>query len=110
MKIEIVRNETYTVARLAGQLNTEASDDAAHTLLEEFQNTATMILDFDQVPYLSSSGMRVILQLAKTAISGEKGFVICGMNQDVTTAMKLTGFLTDIHVAKDLKTAEMLYV
>ncbi len=110
MKIEIVRNETYTVARLAGQFNTEASDDAAHTLLEEFQNTATMILDFDQVPYLSSSGMRVILRLAKTAITGEKGFVICGMNQDVTAAMKLTGFLTDIHVAKDLKTAEMLYV
>ena len=62
------------------------------------------------MPFLSSSGMRVILKLAKEATAREKGFVICGMNPDVTTAMKLTGFLTDIHVAKDLKTAEMLYV
>ncbi len=110
MQIETVRNETYTVIHLIGQFNTEASETAGQTLLEEFRNTTLLILDFDRVPFLSSSGMRVILQLAKEATRNEKGFVICGMNQDVTTAMKLTGFLTDIHVAKDLKTAEMLYV
>ncbi len=110
MNIEVVRNETYSVAHLTGQFNTEASGIAAETLLEEFKNAQMMILNFEAVQYLSSSGMRVILKLAKEAIANEKGFVLCGMNQDVTTAMKLTGFLTDIHVAKDLKTAEMLYV
>ncbi len=109
MKIEVVRNETYIVVHLTGQFNTEASGSAAPALLEEFRNAPMMILNFEHVPYLSSSGMRVILKLAKEAIAKEKGFVICGMNPDVTAVMKLTGFLTDIHVAKDLKTAEMLY-
>ena len=110
MQIETVRNDTHTVARLTGQFNMEASESAERILLDEFQKTPLLILDFAGVPFLSSSGMRVILKLAKEATAREKGFVVCGMNPDVTTAMKLTGFLTDIHVAKDLKTAEMLYV
>ena len=38
MQIETVRNETYTVIHLIGQFNTEASETAGQTLLEEFRN------------------------------------------------------------------------
>ncbi len=52
----------------------------------------TLILDFEQVTFFSSAGMRVVLTIARKFNEPGKNYAICALQGGVRGVFKLSGF------------------
>ena len=59
-----------------------------------------LILDYAQVSYISSSGLRVIVKFAKQLRVAGKEFELINVNSDVYKVFKLTGFTGIINISR----------
>ncbi|MCR4818116.1 MAG: AMP-binding protein [Fretibacterium sp.] len=94
---------------LSGTIDTLTSPDLRSALAKvenEGQEREQLILDFSDVSYISSSGLRELLIAAKKL--GEKGLLLDNVQPEVEEILKVTGF-TDIFqyrtkgTARDIK-------
>ncbi|OPY39138.1 MAG: STAS domain protein [Methanoregula sp. PtaU1.Bin051] len=95
MEIRTEKREGGAIVYPAGRIDT-----AAAPALEQELNSliATgirrVILDFSNVPYISSGGLRVLLATAKKLRGSGESFALCSLNPEVTKIMTLAGFTT----------------
>lgn len=94
MDIEISKQDNVTTARLIGRLDTPASIEAAKTM-EPVQEDAsgTIILDCNELSYISSSGLRIFLGIRKAASAQGGKVIVRGINPDIRNVFMITGFL-----------------
>lgn len=65
-----------------------------------------LILDFTNLDYIASAGLRVVLATAKRLKAKETGkFGLCGLNENVTEVFEVSGFTSILKIFKDQKTA-----
>lgn len=76
-----------------GELDAAAAPMLERKLKQVDNNVATLILDFAGVPYVSSAGLRVLLQAWKTFNAAKRKFVIRNMQEDVKQVFDMTGFI-----------------
>ena len=94
MKLEIIENSAEkTVISLNGELDSNAAPQFA-TDMEPVMNEAgkEILLDFTDLEYISSAGMRTILLLNKTVNAKGGKVIIKGMSEDIRQIFHLTGF------------------
>jgi anti-anti-sigma factor len=62
-----------------------------------------MIIDFSQVNYISSAGLRVLLKTAKQMKKGGGKLGLCNLNEQVKEVLELSGFMgiIDCHDSVD---------
>ena len=90
--MEIVKsldNGTLNVA-LKGRLDTVTSQDLLADLVE-IDEASMLILDFADLEYISSAGLRAILSYQKK-LGGKDKIIIRNMNPVVANIFKVTGF------------------
>ena len=94
MKIEITERDGYKVAILDGRLDTPASPAAAEALkpLEKCTDK-DIILDFTELAYIASSGLRILLEILKHAKASGHKVYIKNMNKNIREAFEFTGFI-----------------
>ena len=92
MKIEIQESNEIT-AFLIGRLDTKASVECAPTFekLAEYAEK-TITLDCSQLEYISSSGLRLFLSLAKKTNAAGGHLMVTHPKEDIKEVFKLTGF------------------
>ena len=81
------------VVEIAGKLNTGASPEAEDFINELIDEGATnILLNLEELDFISSTGLRVILATGKklAAISGK--LVLCSPNHTVSDVFKMSGF------------------
>ncbi|NWK56783.1 STAS domain-containing protein [Verrucomicrobiaceae bacterium N1E253] len=54
---------------------------------------ARLVLDFAQVDYVSSAGLRVLLKTAKQIKVGGGRLALCGLNEQIKEVMEVSGFM-----------------
>ena len=90
---------------VSGAIDGSTSSD----LRGEIVNTATpgckMLLDLQQVTFMSSAGLRVMLLLHRQLQQGDSRVVLVGMREPIYDAMEATGFLKYFQTAADVDTA-----
>jgi anti-anti-sigma factor len=81
----------YTVARFEGRLDTVTAA-GAETELAAMVAEGPVVADMEQVRYISSMGLRVLLKAAKLA--KEKGFrfAVSGLQPEVRQVFETAGF------------------
>ncbi|MCY4158211.1 MAG: STAS domain-containing protein [Bacteroidetes bacterium] len=55
------------------------------------ESDIALILNFAHIEYISSAGLRIVLQLAKI-YRGNKRFAICGLSTEVREVFEISGF------------------
>ena len=104
MDIRILQEEDVTVVELNGRLDElSAPELEGNALAAAGRPGVRLLIDFANVEYVSSAGLRVMLQLTKTARkhSGEVKF--CGLNPFVREVVAIShlGELFDIHPERE---------
>ncbi len=66
MHITSTRHPRALVLALSGRLDALAAEPAQQSILEQLGEHARVVLDLQDVDYLSSAGIRVLLVVAKT--------------------------------------------
>lgn len=94
MKVNIIKSDSDNITvTLDGELNTLAAQQFAkdvEPLMEESGKQITM--DFTNLSFISSTGMRTLLLLNKETIAKKGKISIIGMSEDIKQIFELTGF------------------
>ena len=91
MTIEIKKNAKETVIELVGRLDTTTAPALDKTINEDLGNTKNLVLDFKNLEYISSAGLRVLLGAQKKLqkIGSMKVINVC---EEVMEVFEMTGF------------------
>ncbi|MBO4571092.1 MAG: STAS domain-containing protein [Bacteroidales bacterium] len=94
MEIKINRQEETIIISFIGRFDTAAFMDvnkAVEPLLAEADKS--IILDCEEMSYISSSGLRTFLTIRKASQAKGGRVVIKGMNDSIRSVFMMTGFL-----------------
>lgn len=93
MAIETERDDGTVVALADGRIDSSNSREF-HIQLEAVieADDSAVVLDFENVAYISSAGMRVILMTAKNLQKNGVKFVLCSMSDAIREVFKISGF------------------
>lgn len=94
MKINKNQNGTELTISLSGRLDTTTAPVFEEEIKNSLDNVAKLVLDFKELEYVSSAGLRVILFAQKVMNKQGKMFIrnVCS---DIMEVFEITGF-TDI--------------
>jgi anti-sigma B factor antagonist len=81
------------IFKLNGNLNSNTSPELEDKIFEAIKNESkNMILDFEDLDYISSAGLRVIMKAAKNLKQSEGMIVLCSMQDYVKEVFEIAGF------------------
>ncbi len=95
MQISVKTTNEVKVLAFEGKLDTQTSPDAQQLLsrlIEEGQNR--FLVNFENLNYISSAGLRVLLAAAKQLKGIDGELRICGLNEVVREVFDISGFTT----------------
>ncbi|MBQ8977724.1 MAG: STAS domain-containing protein [Succinivibrionaceae bacterium] len=94
MEIKIQRNDSETIISLSGRLDTLTSPQLNEVLTSKIadnDDTSSLILDLKDMDYISSAGLRLLLQLHKNMESRNGTFTIRNVQAEVKDIFNITG-------------------
>lgn len=93
MDITETKHDQYSVFKLNGRLDSNTAMGFEQKLFESIENGAQrLILDFQELDYISSAGLRVILKATKSLKSADGKLVLCSMQDYVKEVFEISGF------------------
>ena len=92
--MEITKNIQDNTATLflAGRLDTMTAPELERELQEILPNAKDLVLDFEQLEYISSAGLRVLLS-AQKIMSKQGQMRITHVNETIMEIFEVTGFV-----------------
>ena len=95
--MEIIENqkEDISIFKLNGRLDSNTSPALEKKLVAAIENgTRNMVIDFENLDYISSAGLRIILKTTKDLKRTNGQIVLCAMQDYVREVFEIAGFDT----------------
>lgn len=97
MDISVETKDSLTIIRISGRLDSMTSATLENWADEHIAPPSEdLILDFSSLEYISSAGLRVILNMSKTLRECSLNFSICSAQDHVKEVFEISGFDTII--------------
>ena len=81
-----------TTLTLEGRLDTTTAPELEAVLLPEINECEELVMDFENLAYLSSAGLRVLLAGQKAANKLRKSLTLINVNDTIMEVFEMTGF------------------
>ncbi len=103
MQTTIIKEANAIIFVLNGRLDSNSSP-LFEKQLRDFLSAPTthLIFDCDNLEYISSAGLRVVLNTAKAYHAGPYSFVACAMQDHVLEVFEISGFDTFITIHRSV--------
>ena len=92
MTIEKTLNGAELTVAVTDRLDTITAPELETSLRESYAGVSKLVLDFAALDYVSSAGLRVILQAQKT-MNKQGEMVIRNVNESINEVFEVTGFI-----------------
>ena len=92
MTIEKTLNASELTVKVTGRLDTTTAPELEASLNESYNGVTKLVLDFASLEYLSSAGLRVLLQAQKT-MNKQGEMIIKNVNETINEIFEVTGFV-----------------
>ncbi|MDR1496286.1 MAG: STAS domain-containing protein [Clostridiales Family XIII bacterium] len=92
MDINVTTNGGERVLALNGRLDTLTSSELQSPLTEAVETCERTVLDFEELEYISSAGLRVLLLAEKAAKAAGSEFVVRNVSDEILEIFEMTGF------------------
>ena len=92
MTIEIKKNTDELVLEITGRLDTITAPALDKTINENLGEIKNLILDFKQLEYISSAGLRVLLS-AQKKLQQNGTMKLKNVREEVMEVFEITGFV-----------------
>ena len=90
MTIEKKNEGNRLILAVSGRLDTMTAPELENVIKENLEGTEELTLDFDNLEYISSAGLRVVLGARKAM--GDGKFAVRNLCSDVREIFDITGF------------------
>lgn len=94
MKLEIKKAGATLTCNLSGRLDTNTAPQLEGEIRHQLGGIAELVFDLEELAYISSAGLRVLLA-AQKRMNGQGSMRVCHVGEEVMDIFKITGF-TDI--------------
>ena len=104
MEITAERHGTTLIAKTEGRVDGTNAREFQSALEESLDNSESgVILDMEQLSYISSAGLRVILLMAKTLQGKNTKFAVCSLSSSIQEVFQISGFdkIITVHATQD---------
>ena len=92
ISVDWVRNNGLLVAALVGRVDSSNANEFQKMMEAEIApKHKVLIMDFEQVSYVSSAGLRVVVIMAKKFKGPYKKFGICALSEQIHKIFKMSG-------------------
>ncbi|MBF0103645.1 MAG: STAS domain-containing protein [Desulfobacterales bacterium] len=106
MQIRTEKQSGNVITAISGAIDAISCSELEDSLFKLIdQGEMHFILNFNDVPYISSAGLRVLLAAAKK-LQGKGSISLCHLQSNVYDIFELSGFTTFMNIYKDLATAQ----
>lgn len=93
MKIDVEREQEKLTLKVKGRLDTTTSPELEEALSENnLEEITSLILNFAELEYVSSAGLRVLLAAHKKMVAKDGSMVVRKANEEVREVFTITGF------------------
>ena len=92
MTIEKTTENEKVTLTVSGRLDTTTAPELEAALDEALVNTKELIFNLENLEYISSAGLRVILK-AQKAMNAQGSMKLTGVNDSIMEVFDITGFL-----------------
>jgi anti-sigma B factor antagonist len=95
MEVTERQHNGITILGLKGRLDSNTSDTFERQLLGLVEGGATrLILDFQELDYISSAGLRVLLKAAKELKRSNGRLALCALKDYIKEIFEMSGFVS----------------
>ncbi|MCL2096716.1 MAG: STAS domain-containing protein [Oscillospiraceae bacterium] len=92
MKINKTVENGRLIIKLEGRLDTITAPELQDALIPAFDIAKDIALDFSDLTYVSSAGLRVLLMGQKTAKSKGAVMTVSNVSEEIMEVFEMTGF------------------
>ncbi|MBW1993164.1 MAG: STAS domain-containing protein [Deltaproteobacteria bacterium] len=93
MKIIEKQENGVSIFKLAGRLDSKTSPEFEKKIFDAIEKGyKKMIVDFEDLDYISSAGLSVILKATKDLKRSDGNFILCSMKDYVKQVFEISGF------------------
>lgn len=87
------------IYKLKGRLDSMTSPDFEKALFNDIEAfPRNMVFDFEELDYISSAGLRVILKATKALKKQKRDIILCAMKDYVKEVFEISGFDTFLRI------------
>jgi anti-sigma B factor antagonist len=106
MEIEEKRQEDISIFKISGRLDSNTSPGFEEKILEAIQSGShKMIIDFKDLEYISSAGLRVLNKATKQLKHSEGRIILCSMQDYIREVFEIAGFDSFLPIVSTLDEA-----
>lgn len=92
MKVTLDKSGSTLKVSVSGRLDTTTAPELEKTLGSQLEGIESLTLDFGDLAYISSAGLRVLLALQKT-MNRQGQVVVTHVNDNIMEVFDVTGFV-----------------
>jgi anti-sigma B factor antagonist len=92
----------WRVVTVTGRADAEAADALEAALRSAVEGHAQVVADFAGLDYISSAGLRAVLQAARMAQTRGSEFAVCSLGQFVRKVFEMSGLDQVLHIHGEL--------
>lgn len=106
MDITTSRLDEIVVVKISGRLDTNAAVDFENKIDDVFDSKdPNIVIDFADLEYICSTGLRVIIQAAKKYKQIDGKLVLCSMQDYIQEVFEISGFDTFLPIVATMDKA-----
>jgi anti-anti-sigma factor len=94
--------EGWCVVAVRGRADAESADELEHALIGAVAKSPKVAADLAALDYISSAGLRAVIQAARAAQNRKVGFVVCSPTAPVKKVFDMSGLHQIIQIVGGL--------
>lgn len=98
MNIEKKVNGEEITLGVEGRITAANSGELQEEIISSFQTSKNIVIDFENVEYIASAGLRALLLGHKTALSKSGIMKLVHVNDSVMEVLQMTGFASALNI------------
>ena len=104
-EIQTVNQCGIVILNLKGRVDATNSGQVHDRVMEKIKEGCNkMIINFSEVNYISSAGLRVLIFATKSLGKNSGAFAVCSLNENVRKIFETSGLVNLFTIHKDLET------
>ncbi|MBR1396320.1 MAG: STAS domain-containing protein [Selenomonadaceae bacterium] len=105
MNVTVERDDNIKIVAIEGRLDVLGSDQARDEIINLLDNKP-MIVSMAKCDYVSSSGLRALIVIAKTAKTKGTKVIYAAATDEVVDVLEMTGFIHMLNCVPTIAEAE----
>ena len=97
------QRDGVSVLNLKGRVDASTSGQIHENIMDEIEKgSRSIVIDFSEVNYISSAGLRVLIYASKTLAEKSGTFSLCSLNKNIEKILEISGLLKIFNVHEDI--------